>query len=74
MEISLKKMLKLNPSLFMPYAISRTYQFEFKDSWVVICNFIQIIKEHYVSKWWGTWSDAAFCGLCSGSALFADVP
>ena len=42
--------------------------------WVVFFIFIQILKEFSVSKQWRTWSDAAFCGVWSGFALFAYVP
>ena len=36
--------------------------------------FIQILTEHSASKQWRTWSDAAFRGVLSGFAQFADVP
>ena len=34
--------------------------------------FIQVLIENYASKQWKLWSDAAFCGVWSGSALIAD--
>ena len=34
----------------------------------------QIIIEHSLSKQWRPWSDTAFCGVWSGSALFAYIP
>ena len=37
-------------------------------------HFIQILIEHSISKLLRPWSDAAFCGVWSGSALFAYVP
>ena len=40
--------------------------------WVVKFNSIQLKKS--VRKQWRSWSDAAFCGVWSGSALFAYVP
>ena len=36
--------------------------------------FIQVVIENYASKQWRPWSGAAFCGVWSGSALFAYVP
>ena len=48
--------------------------FEFKGCWVVTYNFFQILKVHFVSKQWGTRSDATLCDVWSGSALSADVP
>ena len=36
--------------------------------------FIQFSIEHSVNKQWRTWSDAALCGVWSGTALFAYVP
>ena len=43
-------LVKFNP--FMPNGISHPYQsnLEFKDWWVVIYNFIQILKVQSVSK------------------------
>ena len=35
--------------------------------------FFQILKDTSESKQWRTWSDAAFCGVWSGIALFAEV-
>ena len=35
---------------------------------------IQVLIENYASKQWRPWSDAAFCGIWSLSALFAYVP
>ena len=32
-----------------------------------------IVKVHYVSKQYRTWSDAEVCGVWTGSALFANV-
>ena len=36
--------------------------------------FIQFLEETSVSKQLNPWSDAAFCGVWSGSDLFAYVP
>ena len=37
-------------------------------------HFYSFLKETSVSKQWWTWTDAGFCGVWSGFALFADVP
>ena len=37
-------------------------------------NCIQILIEYYASKQWRSWPDAAFCGVWSGSVLFACSP
>ena len=44
-----------------------------KGCWEVIFIYIQILIEYSVCKQWRPWSDAAFCGIWSGSALFAYV-
>ena len=36
--------------------------------------FVLFVIENPVSKQWRPWSDAALCGVWSGSALFAYVP
>ena len=33
-----------------------------------------MLKETVVSKQWRVWSDAKFCDVWSGFALFAEVP
>ena len=48
--------------------------FRLKGCWVVSFIFIQILIEHSVRKQWRAWSDAVFCGVWTGSALFAYVP
>ena len=48
--------------------------FSFKGCWVVFFSFIQILKDNSASNQWRTWSDAEFCSVWSGLALFADVP
>ena len=65
----------------MPNVISCPYQldewsihFKFKSCWVVINNFIQILKVHSVRKQYRTWTEATEWGVWSGFALFADVP
>ena len=47
--------------------------FLFKECWVVFFIFIQIVIEYSASKQWRPWIHA-FCGIWSGSALFAYVP
>ena len=61
------------PNLFMPNGISQCYQLDqsistsiLRDMGVVFI-LIQILIEHSVSKQWLPWSDAAFCGVWSGS-------
>ena len=39
-----------------------------------ILFFFELLKETVVSKQWRVWSDALFCGVWSGFALFAEVP
>ena len=56
----------INP--FMPDGICRPYQFDesaisnLKVCWIVIYNFIQILKVHAVSKQYKTRPDTAYCG------------
>ena len=59
---------------FKPNEISRPIHFSFKGCWMVFFIFGQILIEHTVSKQWRPWSDATFCGVWSGFALFAYVP
>ena len=63
---------------FMHNGISHCYQFDqcISISRVVGLYFIliQILIEQSVSKQWIPWSDAAICGVWSGSALFAIYP
>ena len=49
---------------FLPISIRRIH-FDFKGCWVVIYNFIQILKAHSVSKQWRTWSDTTFWAFWS---------
>ena len=58
----------------MHNVISHPYQFDQSISVLVVLISIQILLERSVSKEWRTWSDAAFCGVWSGSTLFAYVP
>ena len=48
----------------------------FPFEWVLggIFHCIQILIEHFASKQRWPWSEAALCGVWSGSALFAYVP
>ena len=58
-----------------PISIGRTSLFRILGVLgVFFFNFIQILIEHSVSKQWKPGSDAASCGVWSGSALFAYVP
>ena len=43
--------------------------FHFKVCWMEFFIFNNIFIGHSVSKQWRPWSDAIFCGVCSGSAL-----
>ena len=47
--------------------------FPFEGLYGGILHFIQISIEYSVSKQWRPWSDATFCGVWSGSALFSYV-
>ena len=66
----------------MPNEISYPYQLDQSFSILrVVANLLdgifpcyQNLIEPSVSKKWRAWSDAVFCGVWSGSALFADVP
>ena len=62
---------------FMPNGISHPYRLE--QSISVLRGFrwyfsFLFLIENYASKQWRPWSDTAFCGVWSGSALFAYVP
>ena len=48
--------------------------FHSTDSSMVFFIFIQILIEDSVGKQWRPWSDAAFCRVWAGSALFTYVP
>ena len=70
-----KTNLSINP--YKMSGISHYYQF-IQSIFVlgllgVFFIFILNLIEHTVSKQWRPWSDAAFCGVCSRSALFAHV-
>ena len=58
----------------LPHSSTGLVHFRFKGWWMVFLIFIQILIEHSVSQQWRPWSDATFCGVWSGFALFAYVP
>ena len=64
---------------FKPTGISHRYQLEqsisvLRDVGWYFFIFIQILIENSASKRWRSRPDTAFCGVWSGSALFAYVP
>ena len=67
----------LNP--FKPYEIFQSYHldqsfFSFKGCWMVFFIFIQFLIEYSEINQWKPGSEAAFYGVWSGYALFANVP
>ena len=46
----------------------------FRGCWMEVFISNQILIEHSVHKQWGPFSDAVFCAVRSGSALFGSVP
>ena len=68
---------RINPHL--PNGLSEPYQldesiFYLRGVWCTFFIFIIFLIEIPVSKPCRPWSDAAFCGIWSGSALFVYVP
>ena len=63
-------------SPFMPYANGISHLYQLNESVPILrsLNFIQSLKVHPASKQCRTRSDAAFCGVWSGSTLFVGVP
>ena len=60
------------PGIF-PLLSTGPVHFYFKGCWMVFFHFSQILIEQSVNTQWWPWSDATFCGVWSGSALFACV-
>ena len=59
----------------LPTLINRMSQFPILGVLLVFFFFfLQILKEHSISKQCRSWSVTAYCGVWSGSALFAFVP
>ena len=72
-----QKRTKFNPHL--PNGFSHLYQldesiFHLRSVWCMFFILFIFFIEIPVSKQCRPWSDAAFCGIWSGSALFAYVP
>ena len=71
---ALRSWIEVNPHL--PIGPVHTYQLDqsisnFRGVWCTFFVFILFRIDVPVSKQWRPWSDAAFCGVWSGSALFA---
>ena len=59
--------------MYFPIVIKWTSPFPILGLLGGISIFMQISKEPSVSKQWRTWSDARFCSVWSGFALFVYV-
>ena len=77
LQTAVSKTKNINPHL--PSRPVHPYQLEesisnFGGVWHTFFIFILFRIDVPVSKQWSPWSDAMFCGVWSGSALFAYIP
>ena len=66
--------VSLFPRRTFPSLSTGWVHFHFRGGWCTFFIFILFLIEIPISKQWRPWSDGAFCGIWSGSALFASVP